>query len=89
MKKQTRNERPSRCLSRLVRWFFAPRKLIRIQKIELRKIHKYNGSLAQENYELWAELTRLESPFAAAREARMAAELEAAMQEERNTNQAR
>ena len=70
----------------LVRWLFAPRELIRIQQIELRKLHEYNGSLAQENHELWAELTRLESPLAAAREARMAAELEAAMQEDRDTN---
>jgi hypothetical protein len=76
-------------LSRLVRWFFAPRELIRIQQIELRKLHEYNGSLAKENHELWTELTRLESPLAAAREARMAAELEAAMQEGRVSNQAR
>ena len=77
------------CLKRLVRWLFAPRLLIRIQQIELRKLHEYNGSLAQENHELWAELTRLESPLAAAREARMAAELEAAMQGDRDTNHAR
>lgn len=79
----------ARRVSRLVRWLFAPRKLIRIQQIEIRKLHEYNGSLAQENHELWAELTRLESPLAAAREAGIAAELEAAMQEGRDTNQAR
>ena len=79
----------ARRVRRLVRWLFTPRELIRIQQIELRKLHEYNGSLAQENHELWAELARLESPLAAAREARMAAELEAAMQEDRDTNQAR
>jgi hypothetical protein len=75
--------------SRLVRWLFAPRLLIRIQQIELRKLHEYNGSLAQENHELWAELTRIESSLAAAREACIAAELEAAMQKDRDTNHAR
>jgi len=74
---------------RLVRWLFAPRKLIRIQQIELMKLHKYNGSLAQENHKLWAELSRIESPLAAAREACMAAELEAAMQKERDENLSR
>ena len=79
----------ARRVRRLVRWLFAPHELIRIQQIELRKLHEYNGSLAQENHELWAELARLQSPLATAREARMAAELEAAMQEDRDTNQAR
>lgn len=79
----------ARRVRRLVRWLFAPRELIRLQQIELRKLHEYNGSLAQENHELWAELARLKSPLSEAREARMAAELEAAMQEERDTNQAR
>jgi hypothetical protein len=86
---QINHRRYRSCLSRLGRWFFAPRELIRIQQIELRKLHEYNGSLAKENHELWTELTRFESPLAAAREARMAAELEAAMQEGRNTNHAR
>jgi hypothetical protein len=73
-------------LSRLARWFFSPRELIRIQKIELRKLHEYNGSLAKENFELWAELARLKSPLAEAREARFAAELAEAMQEDRYTS---
>jgi hypothetical protein len=63
-----------------------PRELIRIQQIELKKLHEYNGTLAQENFELWAELTRLNSPLAASREARFSAELEAAMQDDRDTN---
>jgi hypothetical protein len=89
MKPESKKDVIGVALARLVRWLFAPRALIRIQQIELRKLHEYNGSLAQENFKLWAELARLKSPLAAAREARMAAELEAAMQEDRDTNQAR
>ena len=89
MKLESKKDVIGVALARIVRWLFAPRELIRIQQIELRKLHEYNGSLAQENFELWAELSSLNIPLAAAREARMAAELEAAMQEDRNTNPAR
>ena len=89
MKLESKKDVIGVALARLVRWLFAPRELIRIQQIELRKLHEYNGSLAQENYDLWAELARLNSPLAAAREARMAAELATAMQKDRDTNPAR